>query len=138
MAINIDKALGIHTHTLELRAKRAELLANNIANQDTPGYKAKDINFQKVLQQASGMSAASSQPTLMPTKTSATHRSNFISGSNMDSIMYRTSAQPSIDGNTVNADVEKAEYAKNSMRFQASFMFLNSKIKGLLSAIKGQ
>ena len=133
MALNIDKALGIYPHTLELRVKRAELIANNIANQDTPGFKAQDINFKSLLQEATSASNAS-----QAMKTDSAHQNGFIDFSGAESIQYRLPSQPSIDGNTVNSEVEKAEYAKNSLRFQTSFLFLNGAIKAIKDAIRGE
>ncbi len=133
MAINFDKALGLHEQSLRLRADRSAVLANNLANTDTPGFKAKDIDFQSVLRGQTQMNQSSSNLQ----GTNARHFASASSQNGYDTL-YRIPQQPSIDGNTVEEQVEHAEYMKNSLAFQASFTFLNSKFKGLISAIKGE
>lgn len=133
MAINFTKALGVHEQALRLRSDRSAVLADNLANADTPGYKAKDIDFQGVLK---GQVQLNQSKTSMQT-THASHIS-VNSMSNEYDMLYRTPQQPSIDGNTVEEQIENAEYMKNSLAFQASFNFLNSRFKGLATAIKGE
>ena len=134
MGISFDKALGVHDQALKLRSSRAAVLANNLANADTPGYKAKDIDFQAALK--GQMKSHQSHSNL-----ELTHQSHISvksgAGGQFDTL-YRTPQQPSIDGNTVEEQIENAEYMKNSLAFQASFNFLNGKFKGLTSAIKGE
>lgn len=133
MAINFDRALGIHEQALQVRTHRAQVLANNLANVDTPGYKARDIDFKGILQ---GQSELNLNQSHMRT-TSDKH----ISGQSLTSdanVLYRTPSQMSIDGNTVEEQVEHAAFMENNMAFQASFTFLNSKFTGLMTAIKGQ
>lgn len=131
MAINFEKAFGLHPQSLELRAKRAELIASNIANADTPGYKARGMDFQTALAQAS-----SKQQTGM----SRTHEKHMDVRMELNNgIEYRVADQPDTgDGNTVDAQVERNLYLDNSMHYQASLQFLNGKIKGLKKAITGQ
>lgn len=133
MAINFEKALGIHQHTLGIRARRSEILAGNIANADTPGYKARDINFKEALQNAQTRSAVS---------LSRTHEGHkFAQSFSMaqSGELFRVGNQPDTgDGNTVDAEVERNLFMKNSMEYQASLDFLNSKISTLRKAIKGQ
>lgn len=133
MSINFNNALGVHEQALRLRSSRAALLADNLANADTPGYKAKDIDFKGILDGQVQMSASGS-------KMKSTHSQHFsISGSHSEyDHLYRTPQQPSIDGNTVEEQVENAEYMKNTLAFEASFHFLNGKFKKLTSAIKGE
>lgn len=133
MAISFDKALGIHGQALTLRANRASVLADNLANADTPGYKAKDIDFKAALK---GQVQINQSSTSLHT-TNQRHFSIQSQNSQYDTL-YRTPHQPSIDGNTVEEQVENAEFMKNSLAFQASFNFLNSKFKGLTTAIKGE
>lgn len=134
MGISFDKALGVHDQALKLRSSRAAVLANNLANADTPGYKAKDIDFQSALK--GQMKIHQSHSNLEVTH--QRHMSvNSGVGGQFDTL-YRTPQQPSIDGNTVEEQIENAEYMKNSLAFQASFNFLNGKFKGLTSAIKGE
>jgi flagellar basal-body rod protein FlgB len=133
MAITFDRALGVHESALKLRSERASVLANNLANADTPGFKAKDIDFKSVL---NGQSQLSKSTAVLQ----RTHDNHFGDQQAMGEYetLFRVPLQPSIDGNTVEEQVENAEYMKNSMAFQASFTFLNSKFKGLTQAIKGE
>ena len=131
MAISFENALGIHEQALHIRAKRAEVLANNLINADTPGFKARDIDFKSILR---GQMSAGSQPML------ATNSRHFGAGAaNMISaqLLYRNPLQPSLDGNTVEEQVEMSRFAQNTMDFQASLQILHGKFKGLKSAIKG-
>lgn len=131
MPINFDAALGIHAQALAGHSRRAEVLANNIANADTPGYQARDIDFKQVL-------AGVQNDRLELNTTRSGHITANASGSSAGDLMYRTPTQPSLDGNTVDLQMEQAEYAKNAMRFQGSFTFLNAKFRGLHTAIKGE
>ncbi|BFM16594.1 flagellar basal body rod protein FlgB [Maricurvus nonylphenolicus] len=133
MSINFENALGIHEQALQVRAQRAEVLANNLTNVDTPNYKARDIDFRKVLSDSMDMGEGS----LAMNTTNGRHQLSEGFGGDGDA-MYRVPNQPSIDGNTVEEHVEHAEYMRNSLQFQASFTFLNSKFKGLMNAIRGE
>ncbi|MEE8058873.1 MAG: flagellar basal body rod protein FlgB [Pseudomonadales bacterium] len=133
MAINFNKALGIHEQALNFRTKRAEVLANNLVNSDTPHFKARDIDFRSVMK--SQLSNGVTSPRLV-----ATH-SRHIAPSSMgftSELLYRNPLQPSLDGNTVEEHVELSKFAQNSMDYQASFQFLNGRFKGLKSAIRGE
>lgn len=134
MAISFDKALGIHEQAVGLRIQRAEILANNIANSDTPNYKARDIDFESVLR---GVQANDQQPLKM-NRTSEGHNVGLIDAGFASELMYRIPSQPSVDGNTVDVQAEMARYTENAIDYQASFQFLNNKFKGLSSAIKGE
>jgi flagellar basal-body rod protein FlgB len=130
MAINFEKALGIHPQTLAVRAQRAEVIASNIANADTPGYKARDMDFKSALAQAfqkqqSGMTR--------------THEKHFDVRTELNnSVQFRMPDQADTgDGNTVDAQVERNLYLENSMQYQASIQFLSGRIKGLKKAITG-
>ena len=136
MAISFDQALGIDEQALKLRTRRAEVLANNLANADTPGFKARDIDFRAVLQQQLGQTESSRQG-LEAVKTDKGHMSISTAGANGE-LMYRNPSQPSIDGNTVESQTEIVEYTKNALDFQASFLILNNRLKGLVGAIKGE
>ena len=133
MPISFDSALGIHDKALVVRSQRAELLASNIANSDTPGYKAKDIDFKAALesaqqgqQSANGLKATHSNH-IQPASTSAAVET-----------LYRVPNQASLDGNTVDSQMEKSAFAENAMRYEASLTFLNGKFRGLLTALKGE
>lgn len=132
MAINFDSVFGIHEKALEVRSKRSELLANNIANADTPGYLAKDLDFKAILE------GASTEQLPMATSQSSHLQNNSMPIEGIGGLMYRIPTQPSIDGNTVDSQVENAEFAKNAVQFQATTTFLNGKIRSLISAIKGE
>lgn len=133
MAINFEKALGIHQHTIGVRSRRSEILAGNLANADTPGYKARDIDFKDALSNAKSR---------MGVSLARTHESHNVAQSYsmaQAGELFRTGNQPDTgDGNTVDAEVERNLFMKNSMEYQASLDFLNSKISGLRKAIKGQ
>jgi len=133
MAINFDKALGIYEDTLLIREKRAEILSQNLANADTPGYKARDLDFKSLINQALEMKSAPNM-----NRTSAGHMSTAEALASDSSLLYRTPMQPSIDGNTVDTDIEMAQFAKNTMDFQASLTFLQSRFRGLKGALKGE
>ena len=133
MAINIDKALGVFPNALELRSRRAEILANNLANGDTPGFMARDVDFKSVL---GGMMGEGTQtPALEATQ--VRHEQGLLSPDSINGLMYRMAAQPSVDGNTVDLQKERTEFVRNTQEFQAALTFLNSKLKGLTTAIKG-
>lgn len=130
MALNFDKAFGLHEQGLLLRAKRAEVIAGNIANADTPGYKAKGLNFQEAMNKA----AKNQQSGIV--RTHENHLSSISTTPN--DIQFRITNQPDTgDGNTVDVQVERNLYLQNSLEYQASLQFLNGKIQGLKKAITG-
>ena len=136
MANPIDNALKFHADALNLRAFRQELLAANIANADTPGYQARDIDFRKSLQEA----AAGRQPAVELARTARGHQSPSAAhglGAGAEAALYRTVVQPSLDGNTVDMDVERAQFAENAIRYEANLTFINGQLKTLLAAIQG-
>jgi flagellar basal-body rod protein FlgB len=133
MAINFESALGIHQQALQVRGQRASVIANNLANADTPGYQARDVDFKAIL---SGQTELANGKSTMRV-TNAKHMAGQALSADT-SLLYRTPQQPSIDGNTVEEQVEHAAFMENSLAFQASFTFLNSKFQGLLRAIKGE
>ena len=124
---------GIYEAALNTSIKRSELLANNIANADTPGYKARDLDFAEVMRGYSNPNSS-----VRMTTSQSHHRSGLIESTGMEGLKYRSSSQASVDGNTVDADRENSEHAKNTLLYNASFQFLNGRIKGMLGAIKGE
>lgn len=134
MAINFEQALGIHPTALKARTERANILANNLANAETPGYKARDIDFQQVFSEQ----AKSSVDGLDMVTTSGRHTPGGAEIVDDSDLLYRTPEQPSIDGNTVEEHVEHAQYMENAMAYEASFLFLKGRFSGLLSAIRGE
>lgn len=125
---------GIHATALKLRANRAELLAANIANADTPNYKARDIDFKHTLRMAASNSTDSNEMRI----TNSKHIDSAGNSKMGAEIMYRMPNQPSLDGNTVDLQTERAAFMENSMMYQASLRFLNGKISGLMTAIRGE
>ncbi|GAB2191387.1 flagellar basal body rod protein FlgB [Sessilibacter sp. MAH2] len=134
MAINFDTALGIHPLALQKRTERANILANNIANAETPGFKARDLNFQAVFEQH----LSNQTEGLNMDVTQSGHRPGGAVVINDDELLYRNPLQPSIDGNTVEEHIEHAEFMKNSLAFESSFLFLKSRFSGLLTALRGE
>ncbi|MDO8811342.1 MAG: flagellar basal body rod protein FlgB [Gallionella sp.] len=134
MINKLDDALRFQQTALSLRAARQELLASNIANADTPNYKARDINFASALQNALAGTA-----TELPTvKTSPMHLEGNSGASILGApVMYRRPVQPSADGNTVDMDVERAQFADNALRYEASVRFVSEQMKAMLTAIQG-
>lgn len=131
--MNLDKVFGIHAQAAQLRSYRGEVLANNIANADTPGYKARDIDFNNLLKQIqSNAQTTSGNNAVSPAST-------FPSRTQLgNELFYRLQTQASLDGNTVDLDREKAEFSKNALAYQTSMSFLGGRIKGLMSAIRGE
>lgn len=132
MATDLDNLLQFHATALNVRSARQQLLASNIANADTPGYKARDIDFAKTLNDA--LSGRVNPSELA--KTAQGHIGAPSGGANGD-VQYRNVVQPSIDGNTVDMDVERAQFAENAVHYEANLMFINSQLKALLAAIQG-
>jgi flagellar basal-body rod protein FlgB len=133
MRFDLDSALGIHQQALLLRARRAQLLAENLANADTPGYKARDIDFKTVLDSAQAEAQSVQMKVTQPG-----HIANEQADLFGSEIKYRNPLQPSIDGNTVDTQMEKSEFVRNAIEYQASLKFLDGRIKSLLTAIKGE
>jgi flagellar basal-body rod protein FlgB len=135
MTINFSTALGIHEEALLLRGKRTEVLASNLANVNTPGYQARDLDFRRILQ-----TTLYEQAGTMRLQTSSARHLGGVAGfdSVHDMVSYRISTQRSADGNTVDEQQENAAFARNALEFQASFEFLNRKFLGLMKALKGE
>jgi flagellar basal-body rod protein FlgB len=139
VALNLDTYLGVHAQALKVREQRTEVLARNLANADTPGYKAQDLDFRAAL-------AATSQPAGAagfngPVATQAGHMgvgAALDGGSTSAFLKYRTPLAPALDGNTVDAQLEQAAFADNAVRYQATLQFLSSKFRSLLTAITGE
>ena len=125
----IDKALGISPQVLALRAQRMNLLSSNIANADTPGYKARDIDFASALEQATASHRVMKQ-------THAAHIPLTESATQPDAL-YRVPSEVAPDGNSVDPTLEHASFMDNALRYQASLQLLDSRIKGIKNAIKG-
>ena len=136
MSISFEKALGSAERALIYRSQRAEILSNNIANADTPNFKARDLDFSTVL--ASQTKATPATPFSLKT-TNVKHITEKESAGDIyeGALLYSTPAQPAIDQNTVDQQIEVAKYAENGIRFDAAFTRLNGAFKGLLKALRG-
>ena len=139
MALDINAQFDLHTRALGLANQRLELLADNVANADTPNYKARDIDFRVAMQNAgqSGGQSGNLGGELPMTATRASHLQAGGAGANTTTPLYRVPEQPSLDGNTVDSQKENAAIAETSVRYQATLTFLNSRIRGLRDAITG-
>jgi flagellar basal-body rod protein FlgB len=139
MSNSIDRLFSLHQAALGTRAYRSQVLASNIANADTPGFQARDIDFRSALAQALGGSQPAAPAGTAMVRTSTRHMgaggAQDGAGANAP-LIYRTVAQASIDNNTVDVNVERAQFADNALRYEASLTFINSKIKGLLAAMQ--
>ena len=134
MSNTVDNMFQFNQVALSLRATRQELIASNIANADTPNYKAKDIDFASALQ---GALTGSGQK-LQVAVTSAQHLAGATGESVMGApVQYRKPLQPSADGNTVDMDVERAQFADNALRYEASVTFVTNDVKNVLAALQG-
>jgi flagellar basal-body rod protein FlgB len=123
----LDALFQFNQTALSLHAERQKLIASNIANADTPGYKARDVDFVAALKNAQASQSKLSAPaTTLGDK-----------GPLGAELMYRSAVQRSVDGNTVDIDVERAQFAENAIRYEAQTMFISSKIKAMLAAIQG-
>lgn len=135
MTTFLDTALGLHPQALMLRARRAEVLAGNLANSDTPNYKARDVDFRAVLAKEIA-SETPSVPAVVLASTNPAHLAP-VGGSSSMELAYRNPLQPSIDGNTVDPQFEYAAFAENAVQYQASLQFLSGRIRTLMTAIRG-
>jgi flagellar basal-body rod protein FlgB len=145
MLNKLDAALSFHQTALRVRGQRQELIAANIANADTPNYKARDIDFNSVMRAAVNKNTSSIAPIaeLSASKTSQGHfaltPSSFPSSMNNSSdVQFRSVIQGSADGNSVDMDVERNQFADNAIRYEASLTMINGQLKKMLAAIQGQ
>jgi flagellar basal-body rod protein FlgB len=134
MPINFDSALGIHADALRVRSQRAEMLASNLANADTPNYKARDIDFQSAMK----MAMDSQSPSSLKSTNSKHFSTQVNSLSASPAVQYRSVMQDSLDGNTVDTQIEQSQFMENAVQYQASLEFLGGKFSSLLKAIKGE
>ena len=134
MINQFDSSMQLHETALRLREQRQQLLASNIANADTPNYKARDFDFKQALQ---GAMSGNISPSGL-TRTAAAHLPG-ISETNFGGapLQYRTVQQGSVDGNTVDMDTERNQFADNALRYEASLTMISGQIKNLLAAIQG-
>lgn len=124
----IDAHFGLSPDALAIRARRFELLSANLANADTPGYKARDIDFADALaRERQGVGALK-----------RTHETHLLPQGSSHTVQYRVPAQVSLDGNTVETQQEHAAFMDNAIRYQASLNFLDGRIKSMLLALRGE
>lgn len=134
MISKIDKHFAFNESALSLRAARQEVLASNIANADTPNYKARDFDFAATLNRA----RAGSSNTMELARTNARHFAVSATNPLEAQLMYRNDVQPSIDGNTVDMNIEMSNFTDNAVRYQASLTFMQQKFAGMRSALQSQ
>ncbi len=137
MVSKLDDYLRFNEAALGLRAQRQQVLASNIANADTPNYKARDIDFASALQ---GALSKSAPPAGVLATTSPQHQQAIASGNALADgtpLLYRQNAQGSADNNTVDMDVERNQFADNGVRYEAGITMINHQIRNLMAAIQG-
>ena len=127
MSISFDSALGVHPYALDVRADRARILAGNLANVDTPGYLALDVDYKSIVGRVAQQVAAGEQGSAISQ-----------GETDMQHPLYRIPYQVSMDGNTAELSVEQSKFASNATDFQTSLTFLNMKITGIAKAIEGR
>ncbi|CUU23658.1 flagellar basal body rod protein FlgB [Duffyella gerundensis] len=137
MIDKLDAALRFGTEAINLRAQRQEILASNIANADTPGYQARDIDFASELSRVmkNGRAEGSSMSLAV---TSARHIPAEVNQAASLDLQYRIPDQPALDGNTVDMDRERTQFADNSLKYQTDLTLISSQIKGMMSVLQGQ
>jgi len=138
MPINLNAYLGVHADALKIRGQRTEVLARNLANADTPGYQARDLDFRAALAQAGGAGGAGAPIALATTRANQIGTAVDASGESLSNLKYRVPLAPALDGNTVDVQMEQAGFAENAVRFQATLSFLSARFRGLMTAITGQ
>lgn len=123
-----DSALGLHGQALSARSKRVEVIARNIANADTPHFKAQDLDFKQIFKQSSEQSMR------------VTRESHFeapATGTGEPALLYRVPFNSSFDGNTVEMNIEQAQYGKAAAEYQATLNFFQNSVSGLRKALRG-
>lgn len=144
MLDRLTQTLDFNAKALVLRADRQRIIASNIANVDTPNYVARDINFGEALQNITQESGQLPSATLSSSMSglSVTHRNHLElsaqSASAPGKLGYAVASQPSMDGNSVDLDRERAVFADNAIRYESTLRFINGNVKTMLSAIQGQ
>lgn len=136
MLNRLDEMLSFHATALKLREQRQQVLASNIANADTPHYKARDFDFRSALTQALG-----GRPPMSGTPLATTAPGHLRGGAALTTagfLQYRTPAQGNVDGNTVDVDAERAAFAENTIQYEFNLTRVSSQIKSMLAVIQGQ
>ena len=151
MLNRLTDSLDFHGNALALRSERQRLIASNIANADTPGYAARDLDFGKLLSEASAPAALNSaggrsigglsRPVGLLDTSHGAHLPGSrlaLAGSSQDRLKYASASQTNLDGNTVDMDRERATFADNAVKYEATLRFINGNVRTMLDAIKGQ
>ena len=148
MFANMTRGLDFHSKALVLRGERQRVIASNMANADTPGYVARDLNFKEAMATATGNTSELSTRQLATSSSATSPAANArhialpgLSDSSLSgtsNLGYTVQSQPSADGNSVDLDRERANFTDNSVRYEATLRFINGSSKTLLSAIQGQ
>ena len=134
MTNRLDETLRFHQTALNARAYRQQVIASNIANADTPNFKARDVDFREALTGALGGATRG-----LPLKTTAQRHIAGAAANPLEaSLKYRNEVQGAVDGNTVNMDTERAAFAENSVQYQASVTFINGLLRSMQMAVQGQ
>ncbi len=131
MTFAIDKAFTLPAAALKVQSQRSQVLAENIANADTPQYKARDVDFHAAMQRLAAPGVGQLQ------STDDRHLQPAGQGAGKPAVLYRVPANPSLDGNTVELDQAQARFAETTVNYQAALSFLGSRITGLIGAIRG-
>lgn len=136
MLNRLTDSLDFQAQALSLRSERQRLIASNIANADTPGYVARDLNFAQALKDATG----AGQPAVTLTASAPGHIAAAAAGSggSFSTLMYASPSQTNLDRNTVDMDRERASFADNTVKYEATLRFITGNVKTTLSAITGQ
>jgi flagellar basal-body rod protein FlgB len=133
MINRLGDSLDFQSQALTLRSERQRLLASNIANADTPGYVARDLDFASALREATG-TALSGTPALQALRTSL---ATLAGGSAAEAhLRYAAPSQSNLDGNSVDMDRERASFADNTVKYEATLRFINSQVRNMLDAMK--
>lgn len=136
MINKLDKELNYHHQALSVRVARQELLSSNVANADTPNFKAKDIDFASVLYDKLALTPQGNLNNVKLNVTSSMHINSGAPGFFGDSLLYRVPIQPSADGNTVDMDMERTRFADNAIKYDASITFLNNEFRNIVSVLQ--
>ncbi|GAB1578990.1 flagellar basal body rod protein FlgB [Bordetella petrii] len=134
MLDRLNEDFRFFQQSIALRAQRQEVLSSNIANADTPGYKARDFDFRAAMQDA--LETRMRLPDTQLALTSARHIPGRAASPNPVELQYRLPYQPSVDGNTVDMDVERVQFADNTLHYQSSLQLLSGRIRSMMSAIQ--
>jgi flagellar basal-body rod protein FlgB len=149
MFANLTHALDFQGKALLIRADRQRVIASNIANVDTPGFAARDLNFKDAMNSALGNGSdltlartpspsSNSDGTSHPTHIPLQSTLSSLGGNGSPTLEYTTQSQPAMDGNSVDMDRERANFVDNSVRYEATLRFINGSSRTILSAIQGQ